>query len=285
MDGLELPGVIYYPEDFDPSRQYPVHVDIYGGPDTPQVHDRWVAPSRYAWYRQNGIIELIADCRAAGHNGRAGTDAIYKRLGTVEVSDFIEWAKWLQSLPYVKADKIGVEGFSFGGTMTTLLVAEAPSYYHYGIAGGGVYDWALYDTHYTERFMSTPEDNPDGYRETAVIRRVSGYPTKVGAGAGAGAVSGAGASSAAGAAGAGVGAGAGSGSEAGVAPVMLKLTHGTGDDNVHFQNTLQLIDVLHKQGASFEFMIYPDGMHGYRGYQGAHFQKANQDFWLKYLKD
>lgn len=288
VDGLELPGVIYYPEDFDPSRQYPVHVDIYGGPDTPQVHDRWVAPSRYAWYRQNGIIELIADCRAAGHNGRVGTDAIYKHLGTVEVSDFVEWAKWLQSLPYVKADKIGVEGFSFGGTMTTLLVAEAPSYYHYGIAGGGVYDWALYDTHYTERFMSTPEDNPDGYRETAVIRRVSGYPTKVGAGSGAGAVSGAGASSAAGAggaSGAGVGAGAGSGSEAGVAPVMLKLTHGTGDDNVHFQNTLQLIDVLHKQGASFEFMIYPDGMHGYRGYQGAHFQKANQDFWLKYLKD
>jgi dipeptidyl-peptidase-4 len=118
--------------------------------------------------------------------------------------------------------------------------------------------------------MSTPEDNPDGYRETAVIRRVSGYPTKVGAGAGAGA---------------GVGAGAGSGSEAGVAPVMLKITHGTGDDNVHFQNTLQLIDVLHRQGSDFEFMIYPDGMHGYRGYQGAHFQKANQDFWLKYLKD
>ena len=92
----------------------------------------------------------------------------------------------------MKADKIGVEGFSFGGTMTTLLVAEAPSYYHYGIAGGGVYDWALYDTHYTERFMSTPEDNPDGYRETAVIRRVSGYPTKVGAGSAAGSASAAG---------------------------------------------------------------------------------------------
>ena len=250
VDGLELPGVIYYPIGFDPARQYPVHVDIYGGPDSPQVHDRWVAPSRYAWYRENGIIELIADCRAAGHNGRLGLDAIYKHLGTVEVSDFVEWAKWLQSLPYVKADKIGVEGFSFGGTMTALLVAEAPDYFHYGIAGGGVYEWALYDTHYTERFMSTPEDNPDGYRCSAVMNRIKAYPARVGTGD---------------------------------KRVMLKITHGTGDDNVHFQNTLQLIDVLHQMGAEFECMIYPDGMHGYRGYQGAHFQLANRDFWREYL--
>ncbi len=252
VDGLKLPGVIYYPQDFDPARQYPVHVDIYGGPDTPMVHDRWVAPARYEWYRENGIIQLIADCRAAGHNGRAGLDAIYKHLNTIEVSDFIQWAKWLQSLPYVKADKIGVEGFSFGGTMTTALVATASDYYHYGIAGGGVYEWALYDSHYTERFMSTPEDNPDGYRDSAVLKLVKSYPVKVGEADGS---------------------------------VMLKLTHGTGDDNVHFQNTLQLIDVLHQMGADFEFMIYPDGMHGYRGYQGRHFDEANRSFWLKYLKD
>lgn len=250
VDGLELPGVIYYPEGFDPQKQYPVHVDIYGGPDTPMVHDRWVSPIRYKWYRENGIIELIADCRAAGHNGRAGTDAIYKHLGTVEVKDFIEWAKWLQSLPYVKPDKIGVEGFSFGGTMTALLLAEAYEYYHYGIAGGGVYEWALYDTHYTERFMSTPEDNPDGYRESAVLRRIKSYPVKLGEGDGS---------------------------------VMLKLTHGTGDDNVHFQNTLQLIDVLQQMNADFEFMIYPDGMHGYRGYQGKHSAAADREFWKKYL--
>ncbi|MBE6223495.1 MAG: S9 family peptidase [Bacteroidales bacterium] len=250
VDGLELPGVIYYPEGFDPAKKYPVHVDIYGGPDSPQVFDRWVNPARYGWYSQHGIIELIADCRAAGHNGREGLDAIYKRLSTIEIDDFVEWAKWLQSLPYVKGDKIGVEGFSFGGTMTTLLVATASEYFHYGIAGGGVYDWMLYDTHYTERFMSTPQDNPDGYHDTAVIRRVGSYPVKEGKADG---------------------------------TVMLKITHGTGDDNVHFQNTLQLIDVLQKQGAAFDFMIYPDGMHGYRGYQGAHFQAANYAFWEKYL--
>ena len=248
VDGLELPGVIFYPDGFDPSNQYPVHVDIYGGPDTPMVHDRWVRPESFRWYAQNGIIQLVADCRAAGHNGRIGLDAIYKRLGTVEVADFVEWAKWLRSLPYVKADKIGVEGFSFGGTMTALLVAEAPEYFPYGIAGGGVYDWMLYDTHYTERFMSTPEDNPEGYRETAVIDRMDGYK-----------------------------------GDFGKKDVMLKLTHGSGDDNVHYQNTLQLIDVLQKQGADFELMVYPDGMHGYRGYQGRHFDAANQDFWRRYL--
>ena len=68
-----------------------------------------------------------------------------------------------------------------------------------------------------------------------------------------------------------------------VEPVMLKLTHGTGDDNVHHQNTLQLLDAMHKAGKKFDFMIYPDGMHGYRGYQGAHFDAANREFWLKYL--
>lgn len=252
VEGQELPGVIYYPEGFDPSRRYPVHVDIYGGPDLPQVFDRWVHPARYAWYAQNGIIELVADCRASGHNGRAGLDVVYKQLGIPETGDFVEWAKWLQSLPYVRPEKIGVEGFSFGGMMTALLVSTAPEYFHYGIGGGGVYDWMLYDTHYTERFMSTPEDNPEGYARALVLDRVKSYPVKAGEADGS---------------------------------VMLKLTHGTADDNVHFQNTLQLIDVYHRINADFELMIYPDGMHGYRGYQGTHFQDSNRAFWKKYLLD
>ena len=258
-DGFVLPGIIYLPVDFDPAKKYPVHVDIYGGPDSPQVTDRWSPPARNAWYADNGIIELIADCRASGHNGRAGLDCIYKQLATVEVDDFVAWAEYLQSLPYVKGDKIGVEGFSFGGTMTALLVATAPQAFHYGIAGGGVYDWKLYDTHYTERFMSTPEDNAEGYARTRTVDRISSYPARpYGSVLAEGTVS--------------------DGS------VMLKLTHGTGDDNVHYQNTLQLIDALHKINASFDFMVYPDGMHGYRGYQGNHFNAENRAFWLKYLK-
>ncbi len=250
-DGFELPALVYYPRDFCDTCRYPVHVDIYGGPDSPQVNDTF-GRRLDNWYCRNGIIEVVADCRAAGHNGRAGLDCIYGRLSEVEVEDFVEWASWLQSLPYVNPDKIGVEGFSFGGTMTALLVMEHSDSFHYGIAGGGVYDWLLYDTHYTERFMNTPQNNPEGYERTKAIGRTSGYPVT---------------------------------EQNCDGSVMLKLTHGTGDDNVHFQNTLMLVDALVGQGKKFELMIYPDGMHGYSGAQGQHFRDANQAFWLKYLLD
>ena len=249
-DGFTLPGMMVLPKDFDPSKKYPVHVDIYGGPDTPQVRDRWTTPSESnQWYSDNGIIQITVDPRAAGHNGREGLDMIYRQLTVWEVKDFVAWADWLKALPYVDGDKIGVEGFSFGGTMTCMLLMQAPESFHYGIAGGGVYDWALYDSHYTERYMDTPQANPDGYEISKVLNYVNGYPTQYGM------------------------------SE----DVKLKLTHGTGDDNVHHQNTLQLLDAMHKAGKKFDFMIYPDGMHGYRGYQGAHFNAANREFWLKYL--
>ncbi len=253
-DGFRLPASIVYPEDFDPSLKYPVHFDIYGGPDTPMVWDRWVSPSeKNQWWSRNGIIQITADCRAAGHDGRRGLDMIYRQLTVHEVADFIAWADYMKSLPYVDGDRIGVEGFSFGGTMTAMLLFQAPDRFHYGIAGGGVYDWALYDSHYTERYMGTPQDNPEGYAAACALRKVKGYP-------------------------------ASAKDTSGFRPVYLKLTHGTGDDNVHFQNTLQLVNALHRAGKSFELMIYPDGMHGYTGYQGEHFLDENRRFWLEHLK-
>lgn len=142
--------------------------------------------------------------------------------------------------------------------MTSMLVFTAPELFHYGIAGGGVYDWALYDTHYTERFMETPQTNADGYKGSKVLNYVKDYIVNQKPGYSVG-------------------------EAVEIEPVMLKITHGTADDNVHFQQTLQLIDELHKQGKEFEFMIYPDGKHGYHGYQGSHFLKENRKFWLKYL--
>lgn len=239
-DGCPMFASILYPKDFDSTRVYPVHMEIYGGPDTPYVTDRWRNPRQ--WWGENGIIHIVADSRVAGHNGRAGTDLDYKDLTTVAVRDFCTWAEWLRAKPYV--GKIGVEGFSFGGTNTALLVMDHSDLFCCGIAGGGVYDWMLYDTHYAERFMSTPADNPEGYADR-VLDHVKNYP--------------------------------GDGS------AMLRLTHGTGDDNVHFQNTLQLIDALQRAGKQFELMIYPDGMHGYRGAQGAHAWEADKIFWKKQL--
>ena len=273
-DGFTLPGMIVYPKDFDSAKKYPVHVDIYGGPDTPMVRDRWTTPAEAnQWWSENGIIQIWVDPRAGGHNGREGLDMIYRQLTVNEVKDFIAWAEWLKAQPYVIGDKIGVEGFSFGGTMTSMLLMQAPDSFHYGVAGGGVYDWALYDTHYTERYMDTPQNNPDGYKISRALDYVAGYPAIYATAALASAPSAGSASASA----------AAPSAATAVDPVMLKITHGTGDDNVHHQNTLLLIDALQKAGKKFDFMIYPDGMHGYRGYQGAHFQNANREFWLRYL--
>ncbi len=249
--GFTLPALITYPKSFDPSgaTKYPVVMEIYGGPDTPYVRDQWRAPSEAnQWFAENGIIKIVCDSRAAGHNGRAGEDMVYKDVTSWPVSDFCEWADYLAAQPYVDAAHIGVEGFSFGGTMTTMLVMRHSDKFCCGIAGGGVYDWALYDTHYTERYMETPETNPDGYARACALNYVNDYP-----------------------------------SDFSDDRVMLRLTHGTGDDNVHFQNTLILIDALQKAGRHFELMIYPDGLHGYRGYQGAHSLKNDHDFWLSRL--
>jgi len=249
-DGQPMFAKITYPKDFDPSRRYPVHMEIYGGPNTAYVRGGWRTPGQSSqWWSEHGIIHIVADCRAAGHTGRAGTDLVHKDLVSVPVRDFVRWAEYLCEQPYVDPEKIGVEGFSFGGTMTTMLLLTHSDLFHYGIAGGGVYDWMLYDSHYTERFMDTPQNNPEGYKTARVLEYVSEYPV---------------------------------GDEPD-GSVMLKLTHGTGDDNVHFQNTLQLIDALQRAGKQFELMIYPDGMHGYRNEQGRHSLEADRVFWSRYL--
>lgn len=244
-DGTRIPASVALPKDFDSSKQYPLVMEIYGGPDTPYVNDRWREISdRDMWYYNNGIIKVVADTRAAGHNGRAGLDLIYRDVVSVPVQDFVSWANYLGSLPYVDASRIGVEGFSFGGTMTAMLVMTHPECFKCGIAGGGVYDWILYDTHYTERFMDTPSRNPEGYAVSRVLNYVPAYDDSLS---------------------------------------FLKLTHGTGDDNVHFQNTLQLINELEINGKQFELMIYPDGMHGYRDLQGEHDRQSDYRFWKEHF--
>lgn len=252
-DGFDLYGLMSLPKDFDASKKYPVIMYVYGGPGTQAVRDTWASPGGIKqWCYENGIIYLSADPRSSGENGRRGMDQAFRRMTVIELQDFVAWAKWLQSQPYVDGSKIGVHGFSFGGTTTSMLVLRYPQYFCCGVAGGGVYDWMLYDTHYTERFMDTPEANPDGFKEATVLTWIPEIFSK---------------------------------DYDGVrpAPGALKLTHGTGDDNVHFQNTLQLIDALQKVNYQFELQIYPDGMHGYGGYQHVHDLENDKMFWTKHL--
>lgn len=250
-DGYTLYGLVNYPKDFDPARKYPVIMEVYGGPGTAYVRDRWGdrdASNRWCW--ENGIIYMVVDPRSSGENGRKGMDEAFRRMTVIELQDYIAWARYMQSLPYVDAGHIGVEGFSFGGTTTSMLVLRYPEYFHCGIAGGGVYDWHLYDSHYTERYMCTPQENSEGYDSASVLHYVENDMVSKD-----------------------------------YLPFHLKLTHGTGDDNVHFQNTLQLIDALQRKGLLFDFMIYPDGMHGYRGAQKQHSDADDRAFWLKNLFD
>ena len=252
-EGFDLYALMCLPKDFDSTKKYHVLMQLYGGPGTPYVRDYWNsrdASDRWCW--ENGIIYIVVDPRSSGENGRAGMDQAFRRMTVIELQDYICWAKWLQSLPYVDGTRIGVEGFSFGGTTTSMLVLRYPEYFCCGVAGGGVYDWKLYDSHYTERYMDTPAANPDGYNEASVMSWVEDCALR---GRG----------------------GLHNGSPA------LKLTHGTGDDNVHFQNTLQLIDALQRAGIQFELMIYPDGMHGYRGAQHEHDKASDHLFWTRHL--
>lgn len=245
-DGYELPASVIWPVDMDKNKKYPVKVDIYGGPDSPQVKDSWAGLFfRNQWWANHGVIQVTLDTRSSGHLGKTGINQVYRKLGVLELQDFIDGIKYFTAMPYVDKDKIGIQGFSFGGTMTALAVTEGNEYFKYGIAGGGVYDWRLYDSHYTERYMDRPQDNPDGYAQATVYDRVDAYK--------------------------------------GDKTNMLRITHGTGDDNVHFLNTLQLIDKLQSQKKDFELMIYPQGMHGYRGNQAKQSNLQDYKFWYKYL--
>lgn len=240
-DGFDLYGLISYPKGFDPSLKYPVVMQLYGGPGTPYVRNTWRnRDSRDDWCFGNGYIYIVVDPRSSGENGRRGMDQAFGRMTVVEMEDYVAWAKWLKGLGYVS--KIGVEGFSFGGTTTAMLVMRFPELFCCGIAGGGVYDWTLYDSHYTERFMDTPQANPEGY----AAARAMNYVSKDGG--------------------------------------RLMLTHGTGDDNVHFQNTLQMTDALQRAGVQFDLMIYPDGMHGYSGAQHEHSLESDHAFWERNLR-
>ncbi|MGY0635177.1 DPP IV N-terminal domain-containing protein [Luteimonas sp. A478] len=160
------------PADFDPSRKYPVVVHVYGGPVGRTVTNAW--PSRgdalfNQYLAQRGYVVFSIDNRGTPGRGAEFLGSLYRNQGTVEVEDQVHGVEWLRQQPWVDPARIGVHGWSNGGYMTLMLLAKAPNHYACGISGAPVADWALYDTHYTERYMHLPQDNPDGYREASVF--------------------------------------------------------------------------------------------------------------------
>lgn len=170
------------PAGFDPGRRYPAMVYVYGGPATQTVTDTW--PQRGDalfdhYLAQRGYVVFSLDNRGTPRRGRAFGGALYGRQGTVEVDDQRCGVEWLRSQPWVDPARIGVQGWSNGGYLTLMLLARYRELFACGVAGAAVTDWALYDTHYTERYMNLPAANPDGYRAARVAEHLDGLCSKL----------------------------------------------------------------------------------------------------------
>jgi dipeptidyl-peptidase-4 len=241
-DGLfELPALVTWPKNMDPNKKYPLLVSIYGGPNAGTVMDSWSSnPTKEAW-AQEGLIQVAFDHRASGHFGKEGVNYMYRDLGHWEMEDYMTMAKWFIANGQADPTKIAMTGFSYGGYMSTYALTYGASVFTHAMAGGSVTAWELYDSHYTERFMDTPAENPEGYKSGNVMTHLKNFKG------------------------------------------VLQLVHGTMDDNVHMQNSIQLLSALQDQGKQVEFMLYPGGRHGWGGAKGKHFNDLKNQFIYKHL--
>jgi dipeptidyl-peptidase-4 len=226
-DGTMLNAWMIKPPHFDAARRYPLLMVVYGGPGSQTVLDAW-GGRNYLWQQllaQDGYIVASVDNRGTGQRGRAFMKATYLHLGRLESDDQIAAARWLGQQPYVDPARIGIWGWSYGGYMSSLSMFRGDGVFHAAVVVAPVTDWHLYDSIYTERYMRTPQENPDGYRESAPLN----YADKL--------------------------------RDDG----HLLLVHGTGDDNVHFQNSSQLVQRLIRANRQFDMRIYPNRTHSISG--------------------
>ena len=169
-DGLfDLPVLITYPINFDPNKKYPVLVSIYGGPNAGRIMDTWSNSAQELWWAQEGMIQVVFDNRSSGHFGKKGMNFIHRQMGIYEIEDYMQCGKWLKEKPFVDGNRIGITGGSFGGYMTCMALTYGSDVFTHGIANASVTDWQFYDTHYTERYMDTPQENREGYKKTSVM--------------------------------------------------------------------------------------------------------------------
>jgi dipeptidyl-peptidase-4 len=183
------------------------------------------------------------DHRGSGHFGKEGVALMHRSLGKWEMQDLITAVKWLREQPFICKRRIGITGGSYGGYTTCMALTYGADYFTHGIAGSSVTDWRLYDTVYTERYMDTPEENPEGYDFGSVMTHAENLKG------------------------------------------ILRITHGTLDDNVHMQNSIQLIDKLTDLNKSFEFMLYPNERHGIRPPKRFHATRESVSFWFRHFFD
>ena len=238
-ENIELNAWMIKPSNFDKNKKYPVFMFLYGGPGSQQVMNNW-GWFNYFWYQhlaQNGYIVVCVDNRGTGGRGAEFKKMTYQQLGKYETIDQIEANKYLATLPYVDSNRIGIQGWSYGGYMSSLAITKGADYFKMAIAVAPVTNWRYYDNIYTERYMRTPQENSDGYDDNSPIFHVDSLKGS------------------------------------------YLLIHGTGDDNVHVQNTYEMVNALVKANKQFDLFIYPDKNHGiYGGNTRLHLYKLMTNF-------
>lgn len=235
-EGVSLNGWMIKPVNFDESKQYPVVMTQYSGPNSQQVLDRW-SVSWYNYLAQEGFLVVCVDPRGTGARGQDFRKVTYMQLGKYESDDQVEAARYLTTLPYVDKNNISIWGWSYGGFMTLLSMEKGGDLFKAGVAIAPVANFKFYDTVYTERFMRTPLENPDGYEDNAPLNHPEGITGR------------------------------------------LLLIHGSADDNVHLQNTMEMAEALVQANVKFDMAIYTNRNHGiYGGNTRMHLYQRVTDF-------
>ncbi|WP_394907351.1 S9 family peptidase [uncultured Mesonia sp.] len=246
VNGEDLNMYMIKPHDFDENKKYPMLMYQYSGPGSQSVANTYFSTNDY-WYQllaNQGYIVVTVDGRGTGFKGAQFKKVTQKGLGKYELEDQIAAAKLLGERDYIDEDRIGIWGWSFGGYMSSNAIFRAGDVFNLAIAVAPVTSWRFYDTIYTERYMTTPQENPTGYDENSPITHVSKFDDTN----------------------------------------HFLLIHGSADDNVHVQNTMQLIEALVQENKQFDWRIYPDKNHGiYGGNTRLHLYTLMTNYILKNL--
>ncbi|NMH88421.1 S9 family peptidase [Flavivirga algicola] len=239
INGNDLNMWMIKPANFDASKQYPLFMTQYSGPGSQSVSNKWHSANDY-WYQhlaQQGYIVACVDGRGTGLKGAAFKKVTQNELGKYEVEDQIAAAKQLGERPYIDASRIGIWGWSYGGFMSSNCLFKGNDVFKMAIAVAPVSSWRFYDTIYTERYMTTPQENAGGYDDNSPINHVDKLKGD------------------------------------------FLLVHGSGDDNVHLQNTMRLAEALIQADKQFDWAVYPDKNHGiYGGNTRLHLYKKMTNF-------
>ncbi len=237
-----------YPPDFDSTRKYPVLVYVYGGPHVQLITNSWLGGAQLWLYymAQEGYIVFTLDNRGSSNRGFAFESIVHRHLGQTEMRDQMQGIKYLENLSYVDTSRIGVDGWSFGGFMTTSLMLNYPKTFKVGVAGGPVIDWKYYEVMYGERYMDTPQENPEGYKETSLLNDEKIKTLK---------------------------------------GRRFMIIHGAIDKTVVWQHSLLFLQKCIDDNVPIDYFVYPRSEHNVRGYNRIHLLAKITDYFNTFLRD